>query len=672
MRVLRRAVMDSDEKEVDSHYQNRDYRGENGDDVMASPRKTGRRAHGLAVGTPSGLIRHYFQDMHHAAPSKFGCDSGDAYGGEGKELLTRITRSREHASTDGLVEYRVEVYPSLLVRLAESGIKGLRLPLQDDLGPGIGEDEDDEGDEGEGGSKKKKPKKPPHPEEPMLMWLPAVMLEMAVPGIVEEFEGTEHSKARKKQETEQRKKDRAEGKIVPPQAKAEKADARAEGECHITPTQGTASTARKRKDGQSQSGAIAKTFKVTKKKPAAGGDKGKGNRKKKFITPSSDNSDVEEGSEGMPTSQKLSISIATTAPKQITKRSMFDELLDDVIAPSPPNPPYSPKPFDTADENPLLGNIPAPSANNSKGKTKPAIAVPPEPKLQDPNPPPASTRTARERIKFLFTQNPDYFSPSPDLGGDEEGDLHDPYVGLVPIPLMPTNVRTISASTKASGSGSSRSNSTGSGASVGATVPKGRATMEEDGVESFEDLFADARPLDTSKRPKPQRKAQESTMSNVKPFRFVLPESPTPEPDLGRRAPPKPRTKAKERARPASSRSSTATAEDTDESEEGGARKRSRQSRALEPPGAEEWVGVTPLEARGPLVLPSRKGGSKVADLIELSDSEEEGTQATVQTLVKPTSKTKATSMSATETAKGVSKTKPKIADVSIIDLDSD
>ena len=657
MRVLRRAVMDSDEKEVDSHYRNRDYRGENRDDIMSSPRKTGRRANELAVGTPSGLIRHYFQDMHQVAPSKFGRDSGDEYGGDGKELLTRITRSREHASTDGLVEYRVEVYPAPLVRLAESGIKGLRPPLQDDLGPGIGEDEDDEGDEGELGSKKKKPKKPPpHPEEPMLMWLPAVMLEMAVPGIVEEFEAIENSKARRKQETEQRKKDRAEGNIVPRQARAEKADANEEGEGHITPTQRTTSTARKRKDGQSQAGAIAKTFKVTRKKPTAGGDKGDGNRKNKFVTPSSD---VEDGSEDMPSSQKQSTSIATATSKQIAKRTMLDELLDDVIASSQPNSLY--RPFDTTEENPLLDTIPALSANNSKGKTKAATVAPPKPKLQPPNPPPAFTSTARERIKFLFTQNPDYFSPSPDLGGDEEGELLDPYVGLAPIPLMPTNIRTISATTKASGSGTSRTNSTGSAASVGVIVTKGWATMEKDEVENFEDLFEDATPIATSTRPKPQRKAQESTISNVKPFRFVCPESPTPAPDLGRRAPPKPRTKRKERARSASSRGSTATAEDTDEGEEERAWKSSRQSQALEFPSAEEWVEVTPLGARELLALPSRKGGRKIADLIEISDSEEEGIRATVH---KP--------KSTTETAKGVSKNKPKIADVSIIDLDSD
>ena len=160
MRVLRWGVMDTDEKEVAAHRPDRNYRGENEGDTMATPRKTGRRAHELAVGTPTGLIRHYFQDMQYAPPSKFGCDFHDEYGGEGKELLTRITRSREHPSTDGLLEYRVEVYPAPLVRLAESGIRELRSPLQDVLGPDTGDDEDKAGDEG-GGSSKRKAKKPP-------------------------------------------------------------------------------------------------------------------------------------------------------------------------------------------------------------------------------------------------------------------------------------------------------------------------------------------------------------------------------------------------------------------------------------------------------------------------------------------------------------------------------
>ena len=97
------------------------------------------------------------------------------------------------------------------------------------------------------------------------------------------------------------------------------------------------------------------------------GDKGNGNGKNKFITARSDNSDVEEGSEDMSISQKLSTSLATAALKQNIKRSMFGELFYDVIASSPLHSRYRPQPFDATDENPFLDAIPAPSADNSKG-----------------------------------------------------------------------------------------------------------------------------------------------------------------------------------------------------------------------------------------------------------------------------------------------------------------
>ena len=663
MRALRRAVMDSDEKEVDAYRRNRNYQDSDGDDIMATPRKTGRRAHEFAVGTPSGLIQHYFKDMRHLSPSKsgrhFGDEHGDEYGGEGKKLLTRITRSREHASTDGLLEYRVEVDPAPLVRLAESGIRGMRVPVQDDLDLETGEDED-EGDEGEGGSKKKKLKRPPpEPEEPMLQWLPAVMLEMAEPGLVEEFERIEGTKERKRQETEQRKKDRTEGKVVPRQPKAKNADAEAEG--GTTPTQRKHPITTKKKDGQSQAGAIPKTFKITKKKALTERDKGKG--KNKFIMPSSDKGDSDDGDQEIPTSQTPSTSIAIVAPKPTAKGTLVDELLDGAIDSSSSKAPHQTKYFDTVDENPFLDSIPASSAKKSKGKTRPAIVAAPKPKSKASNSSAAPTQTARERTKLLFTQNPDYFSPSPSPEPEEdEGDLLDPYAGLTSISPVSANKRTISASTKASGSGSSRSNSTGSAVSVGVAVAANRATVEEE-VESFEDVFADTTPVAASKRPKPHPKAQESTTSNMKPLRFVLPESPNPERCAP--APSKPRGKEKKKARSASSASSTATAEDTDEGDEGGVRKKSR---ALDSPWAGDRVELLGLRAEDALAPPVKKGHNRVIELVELYDSDEDEALAPEKFLFKPTINKKKSK----ENARGISRGKAKVADLSIIDLDSD
>jgi hypothetical protein len=624
---------------------------------------TKRKFDKLAIGTASG---DYFQDMGHLPVSKSGRD--EQYRGE-NQLFARITRSREHASTDGLLEYRVEVNPAQLVRSAESGIIGSRLPLQDDLALDADEDEN-EGDEGEGGSKEKKPRKPPpHPEEPMLLWLPAVMLELAEPGLVKEFEGTKDAKAIKEQEAAQRKKGRAEGKVVPWQPKAKKADANMEEECPKTPTKRKASTASKKKGGQSQAGAIAGAFKVTKKKPAAEADKGKG--KNKSFTPSSDHEDFEEGGEGL-TPTKLFTSIATAAPKPTATRSMFEEVLGDAFASSLPEVVHQPKSFDSADKNPLE-SIPAPSTDNSGGKAKPAVVGPSKSKPQAHNPPPAATRTANERARFLFTQTPDYFSPSPSLADDDEEDLLDPYAKLAPIPLMPVNKRTTSASTKASGSGSSRSNSTGSASSG---LPMRWPTIDHDEVESFEDVFADSTPVATSNRPKPHTKGQEGTMSNGKRFHFVLPDSPTPGAGPESHALSKLKGKRKERARPSSSRSATATAEDTDEGKEGGVRGFSRKSYALDSPRAGGRVELPHLGAGDVLAPPTRKvkGKFEVIDLIDLSDSDGKDAPVLVRTLVKPTIKPrpKAVTELRIENVKGVSSGKVKIVDMNVIDLDSD
>ena len=191
------------------------------------------------------------------------------------------------------------------------------------------------------------------------------MYEMAEPDIVEEFEGIEDAKAKKKQATGQRKRDRAEGKVIPRQPKATKTDAKTEGGYPTTPTKKKYSTTSKKKDGQSQAGAIAKAVKVTKKKPVAEGDKGPG--KHKFVMPRSDNDDSEEGDEIIPTSQTLFTATVTAGPKQTAKRTMFDASLDDAIGSSLSKAPYRPKSFDAANENPFLDSIPVSSAKKNQG-----------------------------------------------------------------------------------------------------------------------------------------------------------------------------------------------------------------------------------------------------------------------------------------------------------------
>ncbi|KAG6858132.1 hypothetical protein C0993_006456, partial [Termitomyces sp. T159_Od127] len=61
-----------------------------------------------------------------------------------ERLIIKICSERRHVSTDGILEYRLEIAPAQLVRLAESGIKGIRSPQ----GPDEWADQDDEEEDG--------------------------------------------------------------------------------------------------------------------------------------------------------------------------------------------------------------------------------------------------------------------------------------------------------------------------------------------------------------------------------------------------------------------------------------------------------------------------------------------------------------------------------------------
>jgi len=142
-------------------------------------------------------------------------------------LITKVHSSRTHKTMDNLPEYRLEIAPAQLVRLVEGGIKGTRVePEVDDIYADH-EDEDDEdedgdgddggfdcdSDEGEGaergaGAKKKVKKakgkekgveKPPaNPNNHLRVWMPACMVKLVEPGLVEDFEEGLRLRAEKK------------------------------------------------------------------------------------------------------------------------------------------------------------------------------------------------------------------------------------------------------------------------------------------------------------------------------------------------------------------------------------------------------------------------------------------------------------------------------------------
>ncbi|KAG6859763.1 hypothetical protein C0995_004398, partial [Termitomyces sp. Mi166 len=168
LRILRRAVLDLDEKSK-------------GTLLPTTPRKGGKPTP-EAIGTPSKMIAKHFSSLD----LNDELDSQD----DDEPLIIKIHSERKHVSTDGLLEYRLEIAPAQLVSLAETGIKGLRSPE----GPDEWADEDDEEESGSKGAKKP----PPDPESHMRVWMPACMVRLVEPRLVEKYEAVQQAKRAKK------------------------------------------------------------------------------------------------------------------------------------------------------------------------------------------------------------------------------------------------------------------------------------------------------------------------------------------------------------------------------------------------------------------------------------------------------------------------------------------
>ncbi|KAH9893947.1 hypothetical protein C8Q73DRAFT_693886 [Cubamyces lactineus] len=196
LRILRRAVILKDRKAALLTSRS----AAQGSLVPSTPRKIGKERR-APPGTPSSMITRHFSTMRLDSPqaSRHAALDEDDEDEDGERLIVKIHSSRRHASTDNILEYRLEIAPAQLVRLCEAGVKGLRTALPPDLS-----DSDDDGgsddDEGGGGKKGKKKTKtpPPDPDSHLRIWLPACMVEIVEPELVEEFEGIERKKAEKK------------------------------------------------------------------------------------------------------------------------------------------------------------------------------------------------------------------------------------------------------------------------------------------------------------------------------------------------------------------------------------------------------------------------------------------------------------------------------------------
>ena len=161
----------------------------------------GRESHQDVLGTPSKLLARHFSSM--------ALGVGDEEEEENcglRDLIIKIHNSRTHAFTDDILEYRLEIAPAQLVRLASAGIQGLRKPADTtyDVLPSESDDSDEIDDEGGGcgGTSRRKKRRgggpPPEPESHLRVWMPACMVRFVLPDLVERYEAALKAKHLKK------------------------------------------------------------------------------------------------------------------------------------------------------------------------------------------------------------------------------------------------------------------------------------------------------------------------------------------------------------------------------------------------------------------------------------------------------------------------------------------
>ena len=181
LRILRRAVLNADAHTKLST-----------SSLPSTPRKQKSKVN-LAPGTPSKFIAQYFSSLNITSspkPDVFSSDSESQTDME-ERLFVKVHGIRTHVSTDGMLEYRLEIAPKQLVQMAESGIKGTRAPEGSDE---WASEDDDEGTR----AGKCDQKIPIDPESHLRLWMPACMVALVEPQLVEEYENIRAQREMKK------------------------------------------------------------------------------------------------------------------------------------------------------------------------------------------------------------------------------------------------------------------------------------------------------------------------------------------------------------------------------------------------------------------------------------------------------------------------------------------
>lgn len=187
LRILRRSVLDEDDRQS----------RQDGGTMYSTPRKSKTLI--KSPGTPSSMITKHFSSLQINSPSQGDDDNESKCDDDGK-LIVKIHGKRAHASTDGIPEYRLEIAPGQLVRLTEAGVKGIRPPIENGELLNDGEfSEVDDDDEGGKSKKRTETKKlPPEPSSHMRVWMPASMVRIVEPELVEVYERVREGKEEKK------------------------------------------------------------------------------------------------------------------------------------------------------------------------------------------------------------------------------------------------------------------------------------------------------------------------------------------------------------------------------------------------------------------------------------------------------------------------------------------
>jgi hypothetical protein len=157
-----------------------------------------RESHQDILGTPSKVLARHFSSMALEADDREDDNSLE-------DLVVKIHASRTHAYTDGILEYRLEIAPAQLVRLASAGVQGLRKPADTtyDVLPSESEDSDEDDDEdGHVGTGRRKKRRgggpPPEPDSHLRVWMPACIVRLVLPNLVDRYEAAQEAKRAKK------------------------------------------------------------------------------------------------------------------------------------------------------------------------------------------------------------------------------------------------------------------------------------------------------------------------------------------------------------------------------------------------------------------------------------------------------------------------------------------